>query len=397
MPDDARARYLAQLDEQLPMPAEERAEILEEIDTHLDDAVEDALARGVPIDRAESGSQARLGAPIDLARELSRPHQPAWSWLAAAGAGIRSGIGHWLYGYLVGALATFLLAIVLTALVQLSGRLLGNGWRLEFSDQGWNAALVAAAIATGLYYAGRAIPRAVSRSSRRLVRDVRPWAVSILTVLAAALLLLVVESPHNAASVVAFMLAPGATVLGAYHPTLLPDRVRLSHAAIAALAMLVLAISLGAAATLEVGDEPAPTIGAPDRGLSRIGPNWPGHAVLSGGWGQQGGVVRWAAEVVRPGALVDLRDLRLEAWHADPATFDIDARHDAPFATAPVIVDGSELRAEIVTTGEPGVSFWDLVLTGVGPDGRRYVVDAGNGGSSTFTGTAWDWIVAVTD
>jgi hypothetical protein len=39
-------------------------------------------------------------------------------------------------------------------------------------------------------------------------------------------------------------------------------------------------------------------------------------------------------------------------------------------------------------------SPWWVVLTAVGPDGHRYLLDGGQGGSSDFNGSAWDWLTA---
>jgi len=57
--------------------------------------------------------------------------------------------------------------------------------------------------------------------------------------------------------------------------------------------------------------------------------------------------------------------------------------------------DGRTLSASLDTTSTPGVNAWELIVTGVGSDGTRYVVDAGTILSSTFTGSVWDWVVVV--
>jgi hypothetical protein len=35
-----------------------------------------------------------------------------------------------------------------------------------------------------------------------------------------------------------------------------------------------------------------------------------------------------------------------------------------------------------------------VVLTGVAPDGQRYRLDHGGGGTTTFYGSVWDWLTA---
>ena len=57
--------------------------------------------------------------------------------------------------------------------------------------------------------------------------------------------------------------------------------------------------------------------------------------------------------------------------------------------------DGALSATWLVTTTEPGISMWELFLTGAGADGRRYVIASGGGGNSTFTGAVWDWVMAI--
>ena len=392
MPERLRADFLRELDAVLPFPDDRRSEIVEEIASHLDDAVADGLT--------ESSAQRRLGEPADLARDLARPEQSAWRVLAGVGAALRSGIGHWLYGYLLGSLLVFLGALGSAALVQLIGAWLGTGWTLMTSDQGWNTMLVALAAAVGLYYAGRVIPDRLARTSRLLERDVRPYAVAATAVLALAITVLVVDAPQNWASVVALAMAPSAVALGALRPSLLPSGLR----AYAAILVLALALPMALLALTGLGTASAGvnvTDGPSDRNLGHVGPWWPPFSddgfppIESSGWSREGnGPVLWNA-TVEPGALGELHDLRLEAWHSDPAALAIDDQFTEPFAVAiPSRGDGT-LTAAIDTASEPGVGAWELVLTGVGPDDVRYVLDAGSGGNSTFTGSAWDWVTAV--
>ncbi len=397
MADRTRDDYLRELDAVLPFPDDRRAEIVEEIASHLDDAVEDGLA--------ERDAQRRLGEPIDLARDLARPEQSAWRVLAGAGVALRSGIGHWLYGYLLASLFILVGAFGAAALIQVIGRALGTGWTLMTSDQGWNSMLVALAAAVGLYYAGRVIPRRVALVSRRLEQDVRPWAVGVTMLLAAAICVLAVDMPQNWASVIALTLAPAGVALGAYRPSLLPDGLR-AYAAVAVLAMVVpIGLLLLAGAGTSTGGtnlESGPYSEPIDRNLAHIGPAWPGAVgadgstrIESSGWSLAAdGSYEWRATVA-PGALTGLSDLRLEAWRVDDGMFAIDGAYDAAFAVAPVERHGFELTASIDTTGEPGTIHWDLVLTGFDEHGVRHVLTAGSGDTSTFDGRVWDWLVAV--
>jgi len=392
VPDRTRLDYLRDLDAVLPFPDDRRAEIVEEISAHLDDAVDDGLS--------EAAAQRRIGAPTDLARDLARAEQSAWRVLAGVGVALRSGIGYWLYGYLLGSLILLLGSLSAAVVIQAIGSWLGTGWSLMTADQGWSSMLIALASALGLYYAGRVIPGRLARASRRLERDVRPWAVGATTVLAAAITILFVDAAQNWASVLAFALAPGALVLGAYRPKFLPSGLR-AYAAVVVLAMAVPVAILAAtgggpsASGAEVDYES-------DLNIPHVGPWWPAAIdplttppIESDGWSRMDdGPIQWSATIA-PGALRGFEGLRIEAWHSDLETLAIDTAHDAPFAAVVPVRHGSMLTAAIDTEGEPGVAGWQLVLTGVGPDGVRYVLAAGSGGNSTFTGSVWDWVTAV--
>jgi len=185
MPDESRDRYLAALDRLLPFPRERRAEILEEINAHLEDSVEDRLT--------ESGAQARLGSPADLAGALARPEQSVGRVFAAAGAGVRASIFPWIYGYLFASLMIFVAFFLTAGMVQLAVRALSVDFVLN-TYGGWNSAITALAIAFGLFHAGRAMTDAVSVTGRRLRSEVRPWVAAIGTALAAGVLVLL-EQP----------------------------------------------------------------------------------------------------------------------------------------------------------------------------------------------------------
>jgi len=402
MPESQRDRYLAALAEHLPFPPEQRAEVLEEISSHLDDAVAAGLERRKTADRAETDAQARLGPPRDLARELARPEQTTRRLLAAAGAGVLAGIGPGLYGFVCGALLLTLAMIGLAGLAQLTNRLLDTGWTLLTADGGWNSVLLAGSLALGLFFAGRAATNSVAMTSRRLYLDVRLYVAVTGTLLGGFVLTFLVAVPQNAASVTALSLAPLAFALGSMRPELLPRSFRGWWLVVGALVVFVPLLGLSVTSgTSESG------LGVPEaaweRRVEAAGPWWagadqPGDLLASGGWSTTGDATRVDWQLTHEAAAAPLSDLRVEAWRADSGGFgSLDTRFREPFAVAPVTRDRETLTAEVVTTREPGVSHWVLVLTGVGPDGVRYVLYAGSGGSSTFTGSVRDWIVAIAD
>ncbi|MEO7295929.1 MAG: permease prefix domain 1-containing protein, partial [Candidatus Limnocylindria bacterium] len=277
MPDAERIRYLAELDASLPMPPERRAEILEEINAHLDDAVTGRVQLGDRPDVAEAQAQARLGPPRNLAADLARPEQSGWRLVAAVGASVRVGIGQWIYGFLLGSLILLLGLYLLSAVVWATGELLDTQWSLGFTDQGWNTMLSAGTFAVGLYFAGRAMPRTASTVSRHPYAQVRPWVAAVGTVAAFGVLVLLADMQHNAASVIAMTLAPISFAIGAYRPGLLPERVRWPYRFLVGAFVLVAATAGIVALSNQPGgasEDATPAGAPPDRGLSAVGPWW---------------------------------------------------------------------------------------------------------------------------
>ena len=403
MAEDLRIRFLGELDDSLPMPLERRAEVIEEINAHLDDAVAERLEHGEAPDVAEMHAQGRLGPPSDLARDLARPEQSTWRLLAAVGAGVRVGVGQWIYGFLLGWLTLLLGIYGLAGAVQLADRVLGTGWTFQFTDQGWNTLITSGAFAVGLYFAGRAVPRAVSVASRRPVGQLRPWVATIGTAATFALFFFVIEMPLNWASAIGMAVVPLAFGLGAYRPHLLPGHVRSWALVLVGALVLVPLVGLLIAGTDTGGGSGAIDDESSDRGLGMVGPWWvaPMTADEPVLWNIRLGDPRGAGEPYEwelngDPALAGLRDFRVEAWHVDIATIPrLDPGYSEPFATAPIARDGRTLTASLDTSSTPGTDAWELIVTGVGDDGTRYILDAGTILNSTFHGSAWDWLLAV--
>jgi hypothetical protein len=404
MAEDRRIRYLTELDASLPMPLERRAEVIEEINSHLDDAVAAQLERGILPAEAEESAQARVGPPHLLAADLARSEQSTWWLLAGVGAGVRTGLGQGVYGFLLGWLLTLLGIYALLVVVRLSDSLFKTGWNFQFTDQGWNTLITTGAIAFGLYYSGRAVPRAVGIASRRPFAEVRPWVASLGTAAAFLLLVFAVEMPQNWPSVIALSIAPLAFAVGSYRPNLVHRRLHVPWVVLIALLFLIPLGLLASAGGNGGASETSETSVWGEWGEERaaiVGPQWAADGDLelgASGWSSDGRAVTATWELGSPAQVAGLRELRVEAWRADPDVIGgLDARWTEPFAVAGVERDGAALSGTVVTTTEPGISVWELFLTGSGADGRRYVVASGGGGNSTFTGTVWDWAIAVAD
>lgn len=395
MPDTSRQIYLAELDGLIPFPPERRAEIVQEISAHLDDATADGLS--------EARAQSRLGTPVDLARELARPEQTGLRLLAAAGAGVRAAVGPWLYGYLLMSLIIFVGLLVVSAVLRVASELASRDLALSLNG-GWNTVLTALALTVALAFAGRAAVAAASTAARRLRSDVQPWVAGIGAALAAVVLLLLIEFPQNAVSVVALAVAPAGVAVGAYRPDLVGAARRVGATTLLVTLLGLTAFSLiglyATAPSVSVGEElPAEAF---ERRTAIVGPTWgaPDELPLleSSGWSAGDGAVSAEWDIRRSEGLAQFTDLRLEAWHAENgADWRFDSRYDAPFAVGPVERRNGILAGSVVTNRDPDVDMWHLVLTGLAPDGVRYVLDASGGGQSTFSGTVWDWVVAVTD
>jgi hypothetical protein len=97
-------------------------------------------------------------------------------------------------------------------------------------------------------------------------------------------------------------------------------------------------------------------------------------------------------------ALAKWSDVRVEAWHGmsgnDSNSWGLDPRYSSPFATEPANVHDDSVDASFRFGQWRDTKSWWLILTGVGPDGNRYVLSVGGGGSSSFNGSVWDWLTA---
>ena len=106
-----------------------------------------------------------------------------------------------------------------------------------------------------------------------------------------------------------------------------------------------------------------------DERVAIVGPQWAADGDLqlgASGWSSDGRTVTATWELGSPAQIAGLRDLRVEAWRSDPDVIGkLDARWNQPFAVAGVEREGATLSGTVVTTTEPGVSAWELFLTGV--------------------------------
>ena len=141
---------------------------------------------------------------------------------------------------------------------------------------------------------------------------------------------------------------------------------------------------------------------------------------IGSGSARAGGFV-WISTVVRdPAVLAGWRDLRVEAWRGiskdgvDPTVVPVlDPAAHGPFAVGPArfeppgqapfgssagypIPDGAvQLSGSVTIDRSPSVTLAWVAITGVAPDGRRYIINGPSYESTAFNGTAVDWLTAV--
>ena len=116
-----------------------------------------------------------------------------------------------------------------------------------------------------------------------------------------------------------------------------------------------------------------------------------------------------------PGVMARWRDFRVEAWRGiDPTLMAVDPAADGPFAVGAASFrppgeipawtwtsgnpapDGSaELGGSVRIDRSPSATLAWVAITGIGPDGRRYIVTGPSFESTAFSGTVWDWLTAV--
>jgi hypothetical protein len=120
------------------------------------------------------------------------------------------------------------------------------------------------------------------------------------------------------------------------------------------------------------------------------GPDWDGTQITA--------VVGPEAVVPMSTAMANWHDARFEAWHGfldNPSvSYGIDPHYSSPFAVQPAAVHDTYLDAVFHFERMRSAGSWWVMLTAVGPDGHRYRLSDGDGGSSHFNGSAWDWLTA---
>jgi hypothetical protein len=399
----AREQFLTDVANRLALPDDVRAGVLAELEAHLDDATEDLIAEGRDPSQAEGEAVARLGSASGLARELARAHRSPGQLFAAAGAGTWTALRDGMLGTLLGWLFVVVGTIAAMATVSAGGRMLGIQVDVGF-DSAWNTVLTALGLHIGALFSGAAAVRAAARSGWRLATEVRPWVMAAGAVAWAWITIVSVQEPLNWVSTIVLALVPGSFLAGASFEQLRPPRARV----LARILLIVAVLAFGLTAAVGViggsGGTQSYQWNETQHGYEMIAPWWqaPGSgdrmlfASEGAGW-RAPGLLSVNLDAEDAQSLGRFHGFRLEAWRAPKPTdgWHLEAGQRAPFATAQVTVDGTTLSGAIRFNRTPGVTWAEVVLTGIGPGHQRYLLTSFGPQQTEFHGSVWDWFVAL--
>lgn len=399
--------YLARVSAGLRLPKPYASEVRDELAGHLADATAALIEEGLPQEQAEREAIARLGSPDVLADALRRAHQTRRRLLAGAAGGVWAAVGHGIGGTILGYGLLMAVALSIAVLGADVNRFIRFDWSLDASVpyQAWTTALAAGAMCVGAFLGARRAVQATAARSLRSVRAIGPWWALGGTVVLGVWVLFILRMPLGWPAVGAELLIPPSFAAGATVMIERPGpRIRMRHILLAAVVGFVLPVILlfGASAQMgttlsAVGSGPYASPDEMWRALhyDLIGRPPPGDVAAAFGAGgdvADGGLLAPYVDVTSAIDLSAWHDFRFEAWRRPSSGISPDPNFRAPFATAPAELQGTRLQATFRVDRTPGVVYYGLVLTGVGPDGERYLLSGPNGGQTAFVGTVWDWL-----
>lgn len=410
MPDPIagdREEFLQRIADRLPFERAEKIDILRELAAHLDDSTATLRADGLSPDVAERKAVERLGPPERLADSLTVARRSPRRLLAAAGAGTMSALNGVLYGYLF---ALLVIQVVWFAVALLAGALhpFGETWASPPSI----TAMTVASIAVGAYAAGRKLTATAAARAGYRVRRARHLTAGLGAAGVLAYVLFGWRGSLTWPEVAMLLSLPVWFVLGAWHASAGSFPSKRWHLEVIAIAAIAVPLSLAVGLGQSWGGSGSGSLRP--AGVERIGHLRPASietAVL----GTEGGRTadgRASVHVTLGDAalLTGWSDFRVEAWSGGaglPEFWNGDANEagalaadaNAPFATAVATLESSggtaRLGGFVTVDRTPGVTLAWTAITGVGPDGRRYILEGPGFETTTFNGTVADWLTAV--
>ena len=414
---DRQETYLSRVATELRLHDGRTREIVDELAAHIDDATESLIGEGLDRDRAEREALARLGDPGELGRQLGAANRTTRRLLAGATGGVwaaaQAGLGGLLLGYASMILAILALMIVLSVV----NAALGSDISALSTDRGWHTALLGVVLWFAAARASRAAVAIASERSARRVDTVRPWVALAGGVLTAVTVVWLWPLEHNWASVAIIVTLPIAAIAGAMSATgARPRPVRGGWHVAAALAVFVLLPLLlftviGTPGTVRLEALQSPTYESIEdlhraHGYDRIATALPitwepdlefGSMVETVRHQPRDGWVTMTASGVTSEPDSAWRDVRLEVWAMESLETGLMPRvtGEAALATVPVQRANGQFIGAVQIDRFPGVVWAGLAMTGVGPDGARYLLVTPQVQQTAFEGTIADWFAAL--
>jgi hypothetical protein len=399
--------FLQRVADRLPFDQAERIEILRELAVHLSDSSARLEAEGLTRDAAERAAIERLGPPDVLADALTAARRSPRRLLAAAGAGTYAALGGAVYGYFLGLLAVIAGSIVTVVLAASPLHAFGGSWGGILGT----TTITLIAIAVGLYAAGHQLTATAAARSGYRPREVR-WLTSVLGgLLVLAYALIGWRGTLDWPNAVVLLSLPLWFVTGAWRASVKPFPSHPWRLGVFVIVLLVipvaLALGMGSAGTTSGGGSFRPA------GVERVARSQPESiaAAMAESGGPLGrGLVTMYAVMNDPTVLDGWHDLRVEAWRGIrtdaefPGDWTLDPSARQWIASGPASVEmepfGADTRVRLEGSVSidryPSVTLAWLAITGVGPDGNRYILHGLSFITTTFNGTGLDWLTAVT-
>ena len=386
MPElDLREVYLQRLDDALALSDDNREAAVEEIDSHVQLAADEMVARGTPRDAAIRQILERLGTPDRLARDITAAHRSPRDLLTAAGVAMRVSVVTGFKAFVVAWAGVLLLALLLGLAVAGVRSLLGPQFlQLDWSPllDGLVPAAIGAVVAYGI---GRSLVPPIAVAAHRSRSEVR-WPLLVVGVaVATAIGLTAVEARWTIATALAMASLPTWFALGVLRPALVPSH-RLSRRGFAlALVFILVAGPLlvfaagGRSGSVSVESEAFD----PNEAYAAVGrfvdfehpPLVLAEAPEPTGSSQGAGPITIARSGSFAGGSASAwTDLRLEVWVGPAGDLDgsaLDPAARAPIATAPMVARGRSVSGEVELWPPTDRSHFYVAVTGLTASGER--------------------------
>ena len=386
MPDrDLRGVYLQRLDDALALPEGERLAAVEEIDSHVQLAADEMVARGTPRDAAIRQILERLGTPDRLARDITAAHRRPLDLLTAAGVAMRVSVVTGFKAFVVAWAGVALLAILLGLAVAGARSVIGpHLLQVDWSPllDGLIPAAVGAVVAYGI---GRALVGPIAVAAHQSRSEVR-WPVLVVGVaVATAIGLTAVEARWTLPTAVAMAALPAWFALGVLRPGMVPSHRFPRRGFALALVLLVVAVPLlvfaagGQSSSVSLESEafdPNEAYAAAGRFVDFEHPQLQlAEAPEPTGASQGPGPISIARTgSFAGGSASTWTDLRLEVWAGPAGDFAdsaLDPTATAPIATAPMVVSGQSAIGEVELWPPTDRSHFYVAVTGLDASGER--------------------------